>query len=299
MKRVIALCRLPRDRPGRDALSAPRARRGCRRQAPATIEQFLKIRTPGAPVIMPDGSLLLRGLAGRHLPAVQGDAQRAWAQCLLRTREHDAPEAHRFPRRPGRLHGVARLQARGAHARARRERELPAHRAGSGDRGEDADPRQPQGPGGRQRVARTTARDSCTPRTTRPERLLHLSLGLRDWQAHQAARQAGCVGRLGRDARWQARAGDGVCLGVRLPSATRWTLRPASSPRSPSSRPRSTASCDIVGYMPDEKSVLMTSDCKDGMSRLYLRNLKSGKVTEPIPALSEVRAGRRGRHRHA
>ena len=29
-------------------------------KAPATIQQFLKIRTPGAPVILPDGSLLLR-----------------------------------------------------------------------------------------------------------------------------------------------------------------------------------------------------------------------------------------------
>src|SRR6185436_13890990 len=29
-------------------------------KAPATISQFLKIRTPGAPTIMPDGSLLVR-----------------------------------------------------------------------------------------------------------------------------------------------------------------------------------------------------------------------------------------------
>jgi len=46
-----------------------------------------------------------------------------------------------------------------------------------------------------------------------------------------------------------------------------------------------TAACDVVGYMPDEKSVLMISDYKEGRPRLYLRNLKSGKVTEPLPAL--------------
>lgn len=46
-----------------------------------------------------------------------------------------------------------------------------------------------------------------------------------------------------------------------------------------------TAACDIVGYMPDEKSVMMLSDYKDGRTRLYIRNLKSGKVTEPLPAL--------------
>lgn len=47
-----------------------------------------------------------------------------------------------------------------------------------------------------------------------------------------------------------------------------------------------TANCDVVGYMPGDKAVLMTSDMNGGMSRLYLRDLKSGKVSEPVPALS-------------
>ena len=53
------------------------------------------------------------------------------------------------------------------------------------------------------------------------------------------------------------------------------TLRPAGG----------TAACDIVGYMPDEKSVLMTSDYKGGRSKLYLLDLASGAVREPLPAL--------------
>ena len=48
-----------------------------------------------------------------------------------------------------------------------------------------------------------------------------------------------------------------------------------------------TAACGSVGYMPGERAVLMTSDWKDGRSRLYLRDLKSGAVKEPIPAMSK------------
>jgi dipeptidyl aminopeptidase/acylaminoacyl peptidase len=49
-----------------------------------------------------------------------------------------------------------------------------------------------------------------------------------------------------------------------------------------------TAACRIVGYMPGERAVLLTSDVNEGVSRLYVRDLKSGKVREPIPALSDV-----------
>jgi dipeptidyl aminopeptidase/acylaminoacyl peptidase len=47
-----------------------------------------------------------------------------------------------------------------------------------------------------------------------------------------------------------------------------------------------TAACRIVGYMPDEKRVLIQSDLKDGRQRLFLRDLAKGKVTEPLPALA-------------
>jgi dipeptidyl aminopeptidase/acylaminoacyl peptidase len=48
-----------------------------------------------------------------------------------------------------------------------------------------------------------------------------------------------------------------------------------------------TSACSFVGYLPDEKSVLMTSDYMGGRQRLYLRDLKSGKVKEPLPALAQ------------
>lgn len=48
-----------------------------------------------------------------------------------------------------------------------------------------------------------------------------------------------------------------------------------------------TAACGVVGYMPGDKGVLLTSDLNDGLQRLYLRDLKSGKVSEPVAALSK------------
>ncbi len=48
-----------------------------------------------------------------------------------------------------------------------------------------------------------------------------------------------------------------------------------------------TAACEVVGYMPGDRAVLMTSDVNDGMARLYLRDLRSGRVTEPIASLSK------------
>ncbi len=47
-----------------------------------------------------------------------------------------------------------------------------------------------------------------------------------------------------------------------------------------------TAACQIVGYMPDERRVLIQSDLKDGRQRLFVRDLKGGKVSEPLPSLA-------------
>ena len=48
-----------------------------------------------------------------------------------------------------------------------------------------------------------------------------------------------------------------------------------------------TAACRAVGYLPNEKSVFLLSDWKDGITRLYQRDLKSGSVKEVLPALSK------------
>ena len=60
-----------------------------------------------------------------------------------------------------------------------------------------------------------------------------------------------------------------------------------------------TASCEIAGYMPDERDVLLRSDIENGLHRLYLKSLGSGKVRQPIPFAGRIPAGRRRRQRHA
>ncbi len=47
-----------------------------------------------------------------------------------------------------------------------------------------------------------------------------------------------------------------------------------------------TVAVQIVGYMPDERSILFTSDVEDGMRRLYRRDLATGTVTAPLSGLS-------------
>lgn len=48
-----------------------------------------------------------------------------------------------------------------------------------------------------------------------------------------------------------------------------------------------TASCDTVGYMPDETSVLLTSDIEEGKSKLFRKDLKTGAVSQPLPQLGK------------
>ncbi len=54
-----------------------------------------------------------------------------------------------------------------------------------------------------------------------------------------------------------------------------------------------TASCEIVGYMPNEREVLLRSDIENGLHRLYLKPLGSGKVRQPIPCAGRIPVGRR------
>lgn len=54
------------------------------------------------------------------------------------------------------------------------------------------------------------------------------------------------------------------------------TIKPADS----------TAACDVVGYMPgDETKVLLTSDIEQGKVKLFLKDLSTGEFSQPIPSL--------------
>ncbi len=61
------------------------------------------------------------------------------------------------------------------------------------------------------------------------------------------------------------------------------TLRPMSG----ADGAEPTAANDVVGYMPGHKAVLMTSDHEEGIPRLFLKDLGTGKATKPLPQLDK------------
>jgi dipeptidyl aminopeptidase/acylaminoacyl peptidase len=58
-----------------------------------------------------------------------------------------------------------------------------------------------------------------------------------------------------------------------------------------------TVSVEVVGYMPGETSVLFTSDIENGLRRLFLKDTKTGKVTKPITELESFELDGAGMNR--
>lgn len=48
-----------------------------------------------------------------------------------------------------------------------------------------------------------------------------------------------------------------------------------------------TADCEVVGYLPGEEKALLLSDARDGIKRLFLKDLKTGAATNPIAELDK------------
>jgi dipeptidyl aminopeptidase/acylaminoacyl peptidase len=250
-----------------------------------TIQQFLKIRTPGAPVILPDGSLLLRDWPDgiyqlyRATPKAGGTAASYEPENLTRTKLTDYPDGlSGFSVSPdGRR--VILLHARGGNENT----QLTLLDLASG----------------------ATSPILSNPRVQASvNEWLHDGSGFiysandespNDFYIYRWDFAAGKATKLlGKEGAWGAadvtRDGSRVLV-TQFISATdvrchelevatgklrELTIRP----------PDGTASGSIVGYMPNERAVLMTSDMKGGMERLYLKDLRSGAVKEPIPALN-------------
>jgi len=47
------------------------------------------------------------------------------------------------------------------------------------------------------------------------------------------------------------------------------------------------ASTEIIGYLPGEKSVLLKCDLEEGITRLFVKDLATGALTKPLPALDK------------
>jgi len=252
-----------------------------------TIEQFLKIRTPGAPVMLPDGSLLYRdwpdGVYQLYRAVPKNPSNPSYAP--------DDVTVSKLTNFPDGLSGfslspdgkrVVLMHARGGNENTQLTMLDPMSPGGSATSPILSDPKV-------QARVNVWLRDgSAMVYTANDESPQDFYLYRWDFASGKATKL------LGEKGYWLASdvSDDGSrMLVVRYISASHtevYELDVASGKRTDITiRPKDgTAACAPVGYAPDEKSVYMTSDWKDGRARLYRRDLKSGAIKEALPALS-------------
>jgi dipeptidyl aminopeptidase/acylaminoacyl peptidase len=255
--------------------------------APPSISQFLRIRVPGAPAMLPDGSLLLR-----DWPDGVFQLYRVTPRTTAGTPSYRPGEAT-FARLTNYADGLASFTV------SRSGRWVVLAHAVGGNENTQLSLLDLQAPAGSPTV----------PVLENPRVQAAVNLWLRDdsgflYTANDESPSDFHVYRydlatrtttrlLGEQGAWRAEdvtsdgsrvlvvkessASDARCfeLATATGKLTEITLKPEGS----------TAACTAVGYLPGERAVLMTSDWKAGLSRLYLRDLASGKTREPLPAL--------------
>jgi dipeptidyl aminopeptidase/acylaminoacyl peptidase len=266
-----------------------------------SIAQFLKIRTPGAPVILPDGSLL----------------QRDWPdgvfQIYRTTPKNPGPNASYEPGNVTRTQLTNFPDGAAAFSLSPDGRRAVVMHAYGGNENTQLSLFDPMAPG----IA------PLTPVLANPRVQARVNAWLRDgsgffYSANDespndfylylydfATAKARKI--LGEPGSWSV-AGvtqDGTRalvfqeisasdshvweLDLKTGARTELTLAPKGG----------TAANEPVGYMPGDKAVLLTSDMNGGMQRVYLRDLKSGRINEPLPALAKYEldgAGLNDRH---
>lgn len=254
-----------------------------------SITQFLKIRTPGVPVILPDGSLLQRDWPDgvfqlyRTTPNNPGPNASYEPGQVTRTKLTDFPD------------GVARFSLSPDGTRC-----LIMHARG-GNENTQISLLDPMAPG----IA------PLTPVLANPRVQASVNAWLRDgsgffYSANDESPNdfylylyefaAGKARKIhGESGSWGVSGvtqdGARVLLTQYFSASDRrvWELDLKTGKKTDITiAPKGgTASCGAVDYLPGDRSVLMTSDLNGGMERLYVRDLKSGKISEPLPALSK------------
>ena len=251
-----------------------------------TIQQFLKIRTPGAPVIMPDGSLLQRDWPDgiyqlyRVTPKTPGTAAAYDPANVTRTKLTDYPDGlSGFTVSPDGKR-VILMHARGGNENTQLTLLDPA----TGEKTPIL-----ANPKVQAAVNQWLEDGSGFIYSANDESPNDFYLYRWDFASGKATKLLGMTGQwsasdVTRDGsrvlvQQSISASDSKCheLDVATGKLREITIRPKDG----------TAACGIVGYMPGERAVLMTSDLKDGTSRLYLKDLKLGAVREPIPSLTQ------------
>ncbi|MDX2130831.1 MAG: S9 family peptidase [Planctomycetota bacterium] len=267
------------------------------RGAPGTsapsIEQFLKIRAPGAPTLMPDGSLLLRDWPDgvwqlyRVTPA-QGKGKADAAPSYK-------PGEATFERLTNYTDGL------GGFSVSPDSRHVILMHAVGGNENTQLTHMDPATGKTRPILADPKVQASINA-------WLHDSSGFiysanqdspTDFHLYRHDFASGKTTRiLSETGSWSAddvtRDGGRVLVGkyTSISDSQVFELDVASGQRREITiRPEGggTASCTVAGYTPDEKGVFLVSDANEqGIRRLYLRDLASGAVSEPLPSLSAV-----------
>jgi dipeptidyl aminopeptidase/acylaminoacyl peptidase len=252
-----------------------------------TIQQFLRIRTPGAPVVLPDGSLLYRDWPDgvfqlyRAVPKNAADPNYAPGEVTV-TKLTDYPDGlSGFSLSPdGRR--VVLMHARGGNENTQLTLLDPMAGPGAATSPIVANPKV-------QASVNLWHRDgSAVVYSANEESPEDFYLYRWDFATSKATRL------LGEKGSWAAsdvtRDGKRMLvmhfisasntevfeLDLETGKRTELTIRPKDG----------TAACEAIGYLPNEKAVLLASDWKDGRSRLFQRDLRSGAVREVLPALS-------------
>jgi dipeptidyl aminopeptidase/acylaminoacyl peptidase len=249
------------------------------------IEQFLKIRTPAAPTLMADGSLLYRdwpdGVFQLYRAVPKNSANPAYDDVTV-TKLTEYPDGlSAFSVSPDRKR-IVLMHARGGNENW--QLSLLDANAGPGTAATPilANPKV-------QASVNSWAHDgSWMVYSANDESPEDFYLYRWDFATSRATKLLGEKGAWG--------AGDITFDGKRMlvgrylsaSNSEVYELDLATGKRTDITiKPKDgTASCGAVGYLPGEKAVLMRSDWKDGRSRLYIRDLKSGTVKEAFPAIS-------------
>lgn len=279
---LLGLFALAQPAAAQDAAPGPRSTPG--------IERFMKIRVPAAPTIAPDGTLYVRDWPGGvwQLYRVDGGAAGPDANMTALTRFHDGLAGYSLSRDGSRI--------------------LLLHATGGNEN--------------HQVSLLDVKSGAIAPLLDNPKVKHTVNLWLRDdsgfvYSANDAsandfhlyrydfAAPGKPVRLLGRPGYWSAqyitRDASRLLIGEYRSSSdasmyeldtatgklTDLTLRPGEG----------TVSIGAVGYMPGEASILYTSDIDNGLSKLYLRDLKTGAVTKPLPGLDAFELDSAGMNR--
>ncbi len=255
--------------------------------AKPTIQQFLKIRTPSAPSMLPDGSLLYRDWPDgvfqlyRSVPKNSTNPTYAPGEVTV-TRLTDFPDGLAAFSLSPEGKRVVLMHARGGNENTQLTLLDPASAPGAATSPILSNPKV-------QARLNVWYRDgSAIVYSANDESPEDFYLYRWDFASAKATKILGEKGSWG--------AGDVTKDGKRLlithdVSASHseiYELDTATGRRTDLTiRPKGgTAACEVVGYMPGERAVLIISDWKDGRARLYQRDLKSGAVREPLPSLA-------------